>query len=379
MLADATSSKLEPLYHVGKGGQVYCWQVRAEGADVVTHYGVLDGAVQESRFACEPKNVGRANETTPQEQAAREAQALWQKKLDNKYYASVDAARSPEKRPMLAHDFFKRQDKEVAAALEAGQTLTVQPKLDGVRCLAFLEERRVRLMSRSGKDYHVPHLEFTLKSVLRQDEVLDGEIYAHGLAFEDTISLVKRSQPGQERLKFHAYDFVKSSPLQPWAQRLIDLSLFFSRSQHSRYPGSLEAVGCRYATTLQEVFAAHEAYTAQGFEGTIIRLPDAPYCYGYRSHSLLKLKDFQDAEFEVVGYKSGKGKFKECVIWECASQTGGTFFVTPVGTMQERQVLLDGADTRLGSLLTVRFFELTKDGIPRFPQGLRFRLEEDLG
>jgi len=51
--------------------------------------------------------------------------------------------------------------------------------------------------------------------------------------------------------------------------------------------------------------------------------------------------------------------------------------VVPQGTMEERKAMYDEAEDHIGELLKVKFFELTDDGIPRFPVGLGIRLTED--
>lgn len=67
------------LYHRGKAGGLYSWRVWTEGADILTEYGLVDGEKQIARKTATPKNVGRANATTAEEQAALEAKSMWQK------------------------------------------------------------------------------------------------------------------------------------------------------------------------------------------------------------------------------------------------------------------------------------------------------------
>jgi DNA ligase-1 len=47
--------------------------------------------------------------------------------------------------------------------------------------------------------------------------------------------------------------------------------------------------------------------------------------------------------------------------------------VRPRGTHEERAVLLNNAGSYVAKKLTVRYQELTDDGIPRFPVGISFR------
>ena len=47
-------------------------------------------------------------------------------------------------------------------------------------------------------------------------------------------------------------------------------------------------------------------------------------------------------------------------------------------TMEKRQEMYRTADNKIGKQLKVKFFELTDDGIPRFPVGLGIRPLEDM-
>ncbi|MEJ2027139.1 MAG: aconitase family protein, partial [Limibacillus sp.] len=87
----------------------------------------------------EGKNIGRSNETTPQEQAEKEARAAWQKKLDRKYSLTPEEARETVFLPMLAHNW-RKQKRYPEFPLD------VQPKLDGVRCIAHRDNGKVKLM-----------------------------------------------------------------------------------------------------------------------------------------------------------------------------------------------------------------------------------------
>ena len=102
------------------------------------------------------------------------------------------------------------------------------------------------------------------------------------------------------------------------------------------------------------------------------------YRFGYRSNKLLKVKNFMDEEYEVIDYTTGVGKFDGCVIWICKNTNDDEFKVVPQGTMEHRKELYEDADKYIGEMLKVQFFELTDDGIPRFPVGIGFRLKEDM-
>ena len=60
-------------------------------------------------------------------------------------------------------------------------------------------------------------------------------------------------------------------------------------------------------------------------------------------------------------------------MWECQTPDGQTFAVRPTGTHEERKVLFENGDEYIGQQLTVKYQELTDEGIPRFPVGIAIR------
>jgi DNA ligase-1 len=107
-------------------------------------------------------------------------------------------------------------------------------------------------------------------------------------------------------------------------------------------------------------------------------LANGLYNYGYRSYDLLKVKSFDDAGYEVVGVTNGVGKFVNCAIWICRTAKGQEFRVTPKVSQSEKEAFLRNSKDYIGKLLTVAYFGLTDDGIPRFPVGIKFRPSEDI-
>jgi DNA ligase-1 len=116
----------------------------------------------------------------------------------------------------------------------------------------------------------------------------------------------------------------------------------------------------------------HAEYVAEGYEGLILRNAKGVYKVKHRSNDLQKYKEFFDAEYPIVGFREGDGVEKGCVIWLC-SAPAGQFAVRPRGTHQERQAAFAAGAAAIGKKLTVRYQELTNDGIPRFPVGIAIR------
>jgi DNA ligase-1 len=100
---------------------------------------------------------------------------------------------------------------------------------------------------------------------------------------------------------------------------------------------------------------------------------DGKYKEGLRSADLQKFKMFDDDEFKVIGFGDGEGIEKGLVIWKCMTKEKKEFDVRPRGSHEERAELFKKATKYIGKDMSVRYFGLTDDGIPRFPVGVGFR------
>ena len=121
------------------------------------------------------------------------------------------------------------------------------------------------------------------------------------------------------------------------------------------------------------IYRYNKLFLDDEYEGTIIRNSDGKYILNHRSPDLQKLKTFVDDEFQIVGFSQGTGTDKGCVIWDCRTDDGQVFSVRPRGSVAERQGYFQNGEKFIGSKLTIRYQELTDDGIPRFPVGITIR------
>lgn len=364
------------LFHQSKTNKLYSWQIKTEDADIITEYGTTEGSKSIARKTVKGKNIGKKNETSPEEQAKREAKAMWTKKLEGKYSESIDKAKDTVFLPQLAHDW-KKQKKKPKYPYD------IQPKLDGVRCLAWRENKQIILMSRGGKKYNVKHIQEELKTLkLRQGDVLDGELYIHGNKLQDTTRLVKKHREGPNgsiKLSFSCYDAFHRTNLEtPWKERKILLENILKKTIDSNTYRSVLIVKTDRVHNEEELMLKLAEYEKEGFEGLMIRLDNANYLLGHRSRGLLKLKNFQDAEFEVIGFTESSGNDKGCVIWECKTAEDKTFTVRPIGNRYIRKKWFQNGNDYIGKMLTVKFQALTNNLIPQFPVGIVFREPEDI-
>jgi ATP-dependent DNA ligase len=352
--------ELKVLYQKTATGAIAWWKVWTEGAVVRTAWGQVDGKEQQQHYTAEPKNVGRANATTAEGQADFEADALWKKKKRLKYYETVEEAESNINiKPMLAQEYEKRKDQIVFP-------VTVQPKLDGYRCLGMRGDV-LGLMSRGGKPYDMQHIINELTPVLPPGIMPDGELYVHGLDLQSISSLIKRPREESLAVKYHIYDATKGNE-EIWSARAVYLDVLSAAFYGCT---TVEIVPSYTATSHEQIKNFHDAFVGDGYEGAIIRTMDHTYRFGYRSPGLLKLKDFEEKEFQIVGHTKGKDNVPLWIVNN--DEHDNTFEVRPKGTDAQRAEMLKTADQQKGKWLTTRFMGRTKAGKPKIATGIVIR------
>ncbi len=369
--------KLPRLYKLSNTGKISEWDVSI--VDAKPHpffemtFGYQGGAKQSQVVSiAQGKNIGRANETSAYEQCIAEAEAKWKKQRDRKGYSiyipDLDGARNLL--PMLAKSYDDQKKKLVYPCF-------AQPKLDGIRCLAYYDGFRdkVIMLSRQGKEFKaLGHLETELYAFLKANDflVLDGELYVHGEAFQDIVSAIKRDEPSpvSHLIEYHVYDLAD------------DESDFVARhhtieTKVKKIGGNIKVVPTWTVNSEAEIDGLWQKATDDGYEGIMLRNKLGMYKYDGRSSDLLKFKKFMDEEFEIVDAYENKGiQSGQCTL-VCLTKSGTRFGVKPEGTdAQRKQIWEDFKKGQLtGKSLTVRFFSWTtsKNPVPRFPIGVSIR------
>ena len=365
---------LPTLYCKSKTGKTQVWNIETIGAKIRVSYGYEGGAVTVNEKTIESgKNLGKKNATTAAEQAALEAKSTWDKKKTGGYAESLDDAHVPGVAdaaavaahqailPMLAHDYHKR-------GKDIKYPCYVQAKLDGVRCIF----KNGILTSRQGKVF--PNMEHIVNDLKDVELVLDGELYSDTLSFQQFVGLVRKKKHNDaekvllRQVKYWVYDCVNDKPFSERNEALREM--FVNREHLYPFVHRLDTEECK---TKHQLKKFHDIFVEEGKEGLIIRNMDGLYQLAARSKDLQKFKEFEDAEFTVVEFTDGEGSEKGLVIWVCETESKKKFSVRPRGTHEDRAELFNDAESYVGKKLTVRYQELTEDGIPRFPVGIAFR------
>lgn len=353
------------------GFSIGYWQgtVFDTGELSIEHAKKLDGNPVRMLYLAEPKNVGKANETTSVEQAVSELRSRAKKKLDKGYVDSLEKAEAPSTNalgllaPMLATPIEKVKPEKID-----WENAYAQPKLDGHRCL-YVDGV---LYSRTGKELDLPHIKEAVLQTPLRDLHLDGELYIHGRPLQDISSLVKKNQFETDLLEFHVYDCIEA------ASYIERVKLMSDAVSMMELPDAIKPVQTLKVSNLEDLMSYHTYWRNQGYEGSMLRHGDSHYQDGKRSRSLLKVKEFHDAEFTVVAVTPGKEVTLNDntyipAVYTCITEKGKEFNVTAPGTAQEKHFQYVMRRDYLGRQLTVKYHYLSKDGVPQLPIALRFR------
>ena len=387
---DEGSEYLPVLYQKTQTGAIQTWQVKVEHETgcslIVTTYGQLGGKLQQSSVTIwKGKNEGKKNATTHQQQAEKEARALWTKQLKKGYLVDLEAARAGAVdssvieggfKPMLAPNKSYPKDPDLKKAIVL--PCYFQPKLDGMRCTVEVVNGQCSLWTRTRKRIKtVPHIVAAIEEAFK-DVVgtvkADGELYNHDYKdrFEDLMSILRGDEPDPEgeylNAQLHLYDLPEQDVLvvptnmsTAFSERLIALLGIF----HAYLDGHPEVhlVDTVVVKTWDDLHQRFLKAEDDGYEGGIARNMRGPYESGKRSKHLQKMKNFIDDEFPILGVQDGKGKASEVVIKFIVQLPNGKLgYPTYKATQAKRREMWEHPERWTGKKLTVTFKRWTADG-----------------
>jgi len=353
--------KLNKLYSRSTTGKICTWEIEIFQNKYRTISGFEGMKMTTSDWTvCEAKTY-----CTADEQALKEATAIHRKKMETGSFENVaDIDTEIYFEPMLAKDWNKEKAK-------VKFPLYSQAKLDGIRCIV----RKDGMWSRNGKRIiAAPHIFEALKSLFETtpDLIFDGELYSDKFAndFDSLCSIVKKTKPTSEdlalsaaQMEYHIYDLPSNGGT--FSQRLNSLARI-------ELPKCCKMVATYILQNNKEVETQYELYVTQGYEGQMLRL-NGLY-ENKRSKSLLKHKSFIDEEYTILGVEEGIGNKTGMVgsfIFE--SKSGKRFNCSPKFNWERCTEMWEQKETLIGKQATVKYFNLTPQGVPRFPYCVAIR------
>ena len=223
-------------------------------------------------------------------------------------------------------------------------------KLDGVR--AYWDGKR--FLSRLGNEYIAP--DWFIKGL--PDTPLDGELWVGRKQFQRCVSIVRKQEAHDEWREVRYLIFDAPAHKAPFEDRLQHIEDMPQRYKPAYALYHRHEV-CRGVDHMREELRRVEAL---GGEGLMMRRPRSHYEVG-RSHSLLKVKSFHDAEARVIGHQPGTGKHKGRLGALLVEMPNGIQFAVGTGLSDAER----NNPPAIGSIITYRYQELSDGGVPRFP------------
>lgn len=355
------------LFKKTTNGKVQQWSIELDQDRYRTIEGLKDGKMTTSKWKyAEPTNMGKKNERNRRQQAVFEYEAKIKYMLDRGYVENLkDVNKAADLfKPMLAE---KYSDKKKLVTFP----LHVQPKLDGMRCIIKSDG----MFSREGKPIvSSPHIFNRLVEVGLFESfpnlILDGELYNHAYKadFNKIISLTRKTKPTEADLKeseqiieFHCFDcFNKDFDEDPFSMRI---ELARNILLHMDMFVAVETLKVPNQKVLDKIY---DRYLRQGYEGQMIRLNDSEY-QQKRTNNLLKRKEFIDQEYLIVDIEEGVGNRSNMMGRFVLKLGAHTFGASARGNIELFKEYWNNKQSYIGKMATVRYQNLTPDGIPRFP------------
>lgn len=337
------------------------------------------------------KGIGKARRTVS-EQAKLEYDSRVNKYMDKGYKKlpkSIDLytkeeldALLPEEttdsegnlKPMLAKDFH-----DVATSVLEKQWWYASRKIDGVRCLMFVKDGEIHTSSRGGKNYDNSTYHITCNPKLKKfmldnpTLILDGELYVHGYSLQTLSGLarLKKETDKCDELQYYIYDVVDTN--KTFEERLEILDHIKDELQLDFDPNKtfengdlqIQMVPHIKVEGWVQIKKIHDSYVKEGFEGAVIRRPDKKYGVNKRTNDMVKVKEYQDGEFKIIGFSEGLRP--EDMVFVCVTEDGKEFEAKPIGPRELKHEYLERMSEIVGKMATVKYFSFSDGGTPTQP------------
>lgn len=362
------------LYKLNSNGKsIQTWEIHI--AEDNKSFWTVSGQVNGKMVTSSPTEVVPKVKRTQEEQVLLEVNQKVELKRRKKYVENLEDVGTkadkalPGYSAMLAKKW-EDQKKKISFPCFA------QPKLDGVRCLAtkdglFTRSRKVIEACQHVRDALAPFFE------KYPEAQLDGELYTHEFKddFETIIKAVRKTGKRvteedlglQAKVQYHVYDAPRIrdlGPSDPFSARYEALC----EEVFEMDPKSVQLVETLNVAFEDHLYDIHGRFLSKGYEGTMVRNCEMPY-KGSRSSELLKMKQFDDDEFEILGVNEGKGGLAgHAATFTLRMPNGAEFRAKMDGSFDRLKAVWENPDLVLGKMCTVVYQGLTnKEGVPRFP------------
>jgi DNA ligase-1 len=272
-------------------------------------------------------------------------------------------------------------------------------KLDGIRCIFKDGE----MLSRSLKQ--IPNVQLHRRfadikkwSAENPGHILDGEIYAHGLTFQEITSVVMSDDKEvPDGFWFYCFDYV-TDPAVPFAKRNAEIKQFENKFF------AIAVLQQHEVKAADGVMYGFYAAEKQGYEGLILKNPNGRYKFGratVKENLMYKVKPFveksaiiKDVQQATVAREGSERKINELgqsktsmkkddrVPIERAAAfivdwNGRELAVTIAATNEEKDKIWATRAEYVGKELCFKAMDVGAKDLPRHPVATRWWLKNE--
>lgn len=406
---------LPELYKRAFNSDVLLWRVLIVTEDNI-HYrlkyehGTYKGKKTISYSDCiEPKNIGKKNATTSEEQANKEAHSAWERQRKKGYKTFDEVVKDGKYKSLFdaLNKYLPKYNTDVnnvckpmkCQKFQLGKMhywAILQPKINGVRCIIRYTEikegeglfetvnKQAVILSKEGLRYNIKHIEDCFTNFYEnysdcQNVVFDGELYIKDKPVT-TIGGAARNKDNEfhKDLKFVCFDLAipdisnqRRDAYRDYLFELINCYKPISINDHSNFSVTTRPVICLNSIEVhsdEEVLEYRDDCIKNGYEGCVVRDKDAEYCFGQRPKTIMKCKVFDDAEFEILDIKCRGNAYDKVgftIIYLLQNDINELQFeCNGTGSVEDKLEIYNNKDKYIGKLATVKFYERTKNGLP---------------
>lgn len=362
------------LYIRDNAGKIRYWTARPEPDGLEIEHGVLGGTPQYQYESIEFGKGGRDQD----EQIESRINSRASKQLDKGYVEDLTIAQTMK--PMNRLGFAKPMLAKKSEDVDLNQMMTkpfyLQRKLDGNRCLVHNDGTGLVAYTRNGKEYKtLKHILEPLETIIPSGFTFDGELYVHGVPLQTIVSWAKRIQPNTLKIEYHIYDTISD---EGFGARLNELDGVLSRLDRKRYPSIKKVLTSKFTPESTPNLGGSAVDLAgllrlarqERYEGLMFRsdyalergiMVPVGYQDGKRSGSLVKLKEWEDQEFQIFDITPSADGW---AILHCRAPNGKPFTVSCPGDVPFKRYVLMNRVKYLQKNVTIQFAYWTEDGLP---------------
>lgn len=355
------------LYKKDTTGKIRVWYIEQSADKYRIYSGLDDGRLVTSNWTiATPKNTGKSNATTGEQQATSEIESEYKKKKKKGYVEDISLVDKKPFQCTLAKEYVKFSDKINFDE----QNWIAQIKFNGCRCI-FTKEGG---FSRTGEKFlTINHITKELEPFFKKNPnaILDGELFNYDLRenLNELISIVRKTvnikisdhENSKKIVQYHVYDgFLTGEDSKVnYFERYNKIK---SNIENLQYIKIVESITIKSKEQLDDFYNLN---LDDKQEGIILRNVDSEY-EQKRSKNLLKYKPVDDDEAIILKVIEGNGNWANIAKTATIKWKNKMFDATFLGTQSDLKKIWKNKNQWINKEVKFLYNGLTGLGIPNY-------------